>query len=409
MFTKKIYILNIFILIFLSTIPFAAGQSVIKNCTGSYPDEQDGKFYLLYIDEEPFKEPYYKIKDPKGEKDVYFFPATPLLKALKTEGTYDKEKDMILISGKEFPREYAIIGRDIKTDNKILYLSFYDLLNFLNLPVITKQTGWGESIMTMTDPAYTSDVYNNQIDANSIIIPLNSMIELDFKSRSEIYDIRKNYVSQHGELLNNNYNPSDAVFGQIEDGKPWWGIQGIYYYGNGTQSIEGPSEESRFIINPFLLIGVIESNAYVLPVPPAGNIEPPYPKPSKLVWNSEASWLQVVYNVSEYFKSYPSAENKLTLVAYNARDMGYNYLHIVPEQSTNLTFVNTGNPVVICQFLHCGTSCGYPGGGNNMSPYQAELEITVQQVPARAYIKLWKNAPASVTQNGDKIIIIEMF
>jgi len=44
-----------------------------------------------------------------------------------------------------------------------------------------------------------------------------------------------------------------------------------------------------------------------------------------------------------------------------------------------------------------------------MSPYQAELEITVQQVPARAYIKLWKNAPASVTQNGDKIVIIEMF
>jgi len=93
-------------------------------------------------------------------------------------------------------------------------------------------------------------------------IKLNPMIELDFKTRAEIYDIRKKYVAQYSQLTKEDYVPSKAVFGAIANRKPWLGILGISYYGAGEQIIAGVSEESRFIANPFLLIGLDEGYAY---------------------------------------------------------------------------------------------------------------------------------------------------
>ena len=78
------------------------------------------------------------------------------------------------------------------------------------------------------------------------------MIKLDLMKKTEILELREKYVSEYPELLNAAYKPSEDVFGQVEDGKPWWGILGISYYGSGQKSIEGPSKDSRYIINPFL-------------------------------------------------------------------------------------------------------------------------------------------------------------
>jgi hypothetical protein len=392
-----------------------AGNMPFKDCTGKYPQEQEELFCFLYINDKACKLPYITLENVENKKEIiYYFPAEDFLKALGMTGTYDREKDKLIINDRECPKEYGIIGIDIKSDKKILYLSFLDILKFLKLPVSAKENSYGVTVYTRTDYLKTGQS-KSSTDPNSINVAINAMIELDFKTKTEIYSIRNKYVAEHPEILlkltDKPYNPSEAIFGQIVSEKPWWGILGIYYYGNGNMSIEGPSEESRFIANPYLLVALCECNAYNTGKAPSGG-EPSYPKPTTLLWNPSSLWMQVVYNVSDYFRSYCNKPDtrKLNLVAYNARDFGFNYLYVVPDQSTNVTSLNkTGQAAQISQFIHLGSSCGYPGGGNNMSPYQEELIIQVGEVPARTYINLWRNKPANVKQRADLTVVIDIF
>ncbi len=245
-------------------------------------------------------------------------------------------------------------------------------------------------------------------------IKLNPMIELDFKTRAEIYDIRKKYVAQYSQLTKEDYVPSKAVFGAIANRKPWLGILGISYYGAGEQIIAGVSEESRFIANPFLLIGLDEGYAYSV-----SNInlepQPTYPVPIRLIWKDDCSAAKVWYDISDFWqkkKEYgypPIAENKFILVAYNARDLGFNYLYVVPKNSKNIVFLDERvRPIPLRQYIHRGWSCGYRGGCNNMSPWLKRFRIKVNGLPARAYIKLWRQKPQDVNQPADMVFIIEM-
>jgi len=257
-------------------------------------------------------------------------------------------------------------------------------------------------------------VYNNEsiptLSSTVIQIPIHDMIDLNFRSKQEIYDLRKDAVSLYSPLSGGTYSPSDNIFGQIQDAKPWWGILGKSYYGNGATSILGPAEESRFITNPYLLVGLDSGHAIIV----HGNYTPTpiYPIPLNLYWRRDRTQAVVKYDVTSFFEGErlihdPTlAERKVTLVAYNARDFGWNYLSVSAEQSKNVT--GAPNPTQILQFIHTGGSCGYPGGCNNMSPYQDGLVITVGQLPAIAYIKLWKNRPSDPSSPADMVFIIEM-
>jgi hypothetical protein len=109
------------------------------------------------------------------------------------------------------------------------------------------------------------------LKSGEISIPLREPEEFDFKTKTEILDIRKGCVARCARLAPESYQPSEEVFGRIEDGKPWWGLLGLSYYGNGKDSISGASEESRFILNPLLLVGINHTRAYRVknsPFPP---------------------------------------------------------------------------------------------------------------------------------------------
>lgn len=246
--------------------------------------------------------------------------------------------------------------------------------------------------------------------AETIEVPLNSPRKLDGASRQDILSLRRQYINKVPELKPKNYEPNMDVFGQIQDGKPWWGLLGICYYGNGENSILGNSKESRFIINPYLLIGVEELNAHRVRPAPSSTREF-YPKPVSLVWSKDSSNAKVTYDVSAYYQkaseySFPEAHS-LYLSDYNARDFGFNYFAIDLAESENITAAfNKIMPIV--QFIHTGGSCGYPGGCNNKSPSETDLEIQWQKLPAKIYIKLWKNQPAEVEQKADMVFILEL-
>jgi hypothetical protein len=251
-------------------------------------------------------------------------------------------------------------------------------------------------------------------NGHTLQITINPMMDLDYKTKNEIYEIRKQVALQYPGLVKKDYTPSSEVFGQIEDGKPWWGMVGHSYFGPGEKSIVGPSEESRFIVNPCLLIGLSDINAYIVH-DKSLTVEGIYPEPINLSWSANCLFAKVKYDVSSFWQKakryrYKSAEtHELELVAYNARDLGFNYLYLVPEKSENvISFSPSTTPVFIKQFIHCGGSCGYPGGCNNMSPDQPELRIKVDNVPAAAYIKLWRNNPQDVNQPADMVFVIDM-
>lgn len=248
-----------------------------------------------------------------------------------------------------------------------------------------------------------------------IEIPIQPMVELDYLSRADIYALRAAAVERHRELIEGDYRPTPEVFSSISDGKPWWGILGISYYGPGVRSSEGPSEQSRYIVNPFLLVGLRDSLAYKLhesELPPAAI----WPEPSRLVWHIDRKFGRVTYPLRDYWRLHQRYHGRYArslefdILAYNARDFGFTHLAIDRLASRNLRLLpSTAKSTSILEFLHCGPNCGHPDGCcNNVSPDQPELRLALRRLPARVVIKLWRKEPRTASQPGDMVFVIDM-
>ncbi len=248
-----------------------------------------------------------------------------------------------------------------------------------------------------------------------IKVKVNPPEEFDFLKKSEIYEIRKKQVNTYPSLLkafySGDYEPSEEVFGQIEDGKSWWGILGIYHYGPGIKSIEGPSEESRFICNPYIPVALSERWARGI-TDPRVKPEAIFPEPLEVKWDINEKTVKVKYNVSDYLMKsdelHDPRARELKLIAYNAKDLGYGYFLIYPNRTENLTITPQNEALFIPQFLHTGSDSGYPGGSNNMSPGFPPLNIELKKLPARLVIALWKEKPADLKAKPDIMEILEM-
>jgi hypothetical protein len=266
---------------------------------------------------------------------------------------------------------------------------------------------------------------------DTVDITLSPPQELDGKTRSAILELRRQAAARYPGLLAGSYTPSPQVF-HISDRLPWWGIAGQFYYGKGEHSIDGPSEESRFVLNPYLLVAaelrglsiwsdgeraLAWDEARITGQDVANPDFPFYCRPAGLRWWPRAARATVTYDVSGYLAElnrwtrYPLtvADASLDLIAYNARDMNLNYLYLSLANSDSLSAGSPmPSPVAIPQLLHAGDSCGYPGGCNNMSPRVPELvNIRIEHLPARATIWLWRDRPAGVEQLPDMTFAIE--
>lgn len=240
----------------------------------------------------------------------------------------------------------------------------------------------------------------------TVDVAIQSPIDLDFKSKRDILRLRQEAVERYAELLAGDYTPSDAVFGQIVDGLPWWGIEGQFYYGRGAQSIEGASEEARFILNPYLLVAAEFNDWWQGAITEAELAAfPLYCVPRDLRWWPREAYAQVTYAASCIALR---QESPFHLIAYNARDLNLNYIYVSYPDSSNI--VKEDKPQAALanpQFLHQGGSCGYPGNCNNMSPYTPEIDgLKVARLPAKVVIWLWKRQPASPEQEPDMTFVV---
>lgn len=246
----------------------------------------------------------------------------------------------------------------------------------------------------------------------SVRIAINPTIELDFKSKAEIYEIRKKYVNQYRELAPKSYKPSETVFGEIVGGKAWWGEIGMSNYGAGNKIIEGMSEEARFLINPYLLVGL--DSALYRPCRRYFLSKPIDPYPLEIMWESR-NIAHAYYDVTSYWQTVKRCSGssiwtrELFPIAYNAKDFGYNYMGADLTKSENIGFFGAAkSPILIKHFVHLATNCGYSGGCNNMSPSQSEMYMPIKKLPAKVHFKLWKKKPNSITAPADFTFIIYM-
>lgn len=244
--------------------------------------------------------------------------------------------------------------------------------------------------------------------SGTVDITLYPPIDLNYRSRSDVLELRSMLVKKNAQLLVGQYTPSAEVFGQIVDGLPWWGMEGIHH-GPGPRSIEGPAEESRFLMNPYLLVAALFHGRTNWHAPINGAtlataaLDCP---PSHLEWRPHVSHAEVSYDAD----CVAARGSKVDLVAYNARDFGLPYIYVSYAESTNIFRQNApssayANP----QYIRQGGSCGYPGGCNNMSPATPPIEnIELARLPASIVVLLWRDKPDTVSQVPDMRFILHI-
>jgi hypothetical protein len=288
-----------------------------------------------------------------------------------------------------------------------LTLSYFALFDHESLNKLIQLAGYKKlALLRRTSP---NVLINN---SETILMPISEPLEFDFLPKAEILSMREKKLNPYEGKLIGTYTPFSDVFGQMVDKAPWWGLKGIFFYGPGNMAISGDSEEARFILNPFLLVGVQENNALVTKTAP-GWYENYYPKPNSLIIMKDLNF-HVNYDISGYNDhlrrvNAQSELNTLYISAYNARDMGYNFLSFESNGSSNIRIAKFDIPIELIQFIHKGGSCGYKDGCNNMSPYQEEFKFIVEKTPAHLKVRLWKNEPNSHLDEADANYLISIY
>lgn len=254
---------------------------------------------------------------------------------------------------------------------------------------------------------------NNSHSDEYISIPVNQPISFNHMTREQIYNIRKKVVA-NSIFKNQDYQPSDAVFGRIQDFKPWISIDSCFE--NGHAKITGPSEEARFIMNPTVLVAI----EYVYCSECDLNNPKPAIQPTSIKYSKNKKEIVVTYNKLE-----EDTLNDNTVYSFrglNAIDLGYKYVYIDKTKSTyDLIFADKDSNLsttyyTFTDFIHNGFSCRVPGGCNNGSPYQPMVDFENSHISGtpykknkEIYIKFWKLPPNTLQDEPDIVerIIIE--
>src|SRR5574344_1599235 len=285
----------------------------------------------------------------------------------------------------------------------IIVVIVCSIIKYFTSEKITEPTNTNKTIYTQPQPTEKSQPEeNNTNPSDEQTLKINPVSEFDYLSKADIYKIRTSYVKK-SLFATPNYVPNAEVFGQIQDVKPWWGMVSMCTQQGEdvNKHKDGPSEESRFINNPNLLVALIPSLRYYYPLnDPFCNDSNFDLIPTKLTLNKRTNTITATYKADDQFmKQIGDSPLMLILIGYNARDFGYNWMLL--RKKGNIEFNHTAGffdstDVVVTDindFIHTGGSCGIEGGCNNGSPYRQDHEFRILDLPAYMVISLWKKKP----------------
>jgi len=193
--------------------------------------------------------------------------------------------------------------------------------------------------------------------SGAIDVALAEPASLDGLTRQELLALRAEAVTRHPRLLVGDYLASDEVFGDLDDGLSWWGIDGERIHGAGPMADDGVSRDSVLLLNPFILVGL------EVPLAPWGDYDITResfveetmaildgalgPKPVRVTWKPQERRAEVAYDMRSFRKSFdkvramlvqeakkvlPKFSTQVTFRVYNARDLGFNYMRIAVSE-----------------------------------------------------------------------------
>jgi hypothetical protein len=274
--------------------------------------------------------------------------------------------------------------------------------------------------------------------ANPKELRINSMSELSYKTREYVFKMRERHVARSLFPQSNYSAANGTMLAGIQDNKPWISIHAVYT----PSRVDGPSEESRFINNPNLLVAIIAGNGY-FSSPRTDEQRRDNPRmhfeedkfhtffiPTKMSYCERPLTIIAEYPMTRFLEKYIGfwrgsrkeemlGKQTFLLTGLNARDLGFPYGYA--EKVSNISFIesssNISNSVAQFQdFIHTGGACQVEGGCNNASPYQPMLVFRLDDYPynqitgaaKNTYMKfkLWKNYPNSKTDKADVNFVI---
>ena len=249
-------------------------------------------------------------------------------------------------------------------------------------------------------------------------LELNSTSEYDGLYKKDIIGQRRYYVEK--SMFNSpDYSPSDAVFGGIKDGKPWYGTENFVCQDSSKPEIikNGDSYVSRMINNPAMLIAVNFAEGWdfanfkykMEEYPLCSNTRALF-MPASISYSPRYNMITTVFDVDNSITS----DNNLSVSfeALNARDLGYKYGYVYNYNNIRFKDPNyniSTSPYEFQDYLAVGSSCGIKGGCNNICPVQNSLffffgnERYHEFIDDRAIVdfKLWKERPFATYSRPD--------
>lgn len=316
---------------------------------------------------------------------------------------------------KEFsPEDYTKTSTSFSTSNSnnLKWLNVYSIvaIKILLLGVII-YAFFQPLIFGYTDTqlpkSYRIQEYNPQQ------LTINKPSDYNGKSKAEVLNLRKKFV-QTSLFNKQDYEPDESTLGQIQDGKPWWGINQIVcseYNNPKFNKTEGLSAVSKHLNNPNMLVGTVFPFNFYKEYDSIGYCTANYSKtfPKKMEYIKDKNLIIATYDMDKrILKSYINWNGRrrhyfLNLTGLNAKDLGYKYGYAIDLKNIEMTEpVNISTDIhMFRDFVHVGASCGVPGGCNNISPHQTELDYRLLHLPAEMTIKLWKEKPMNPYMKAD--------
>ena len=246
---------------------------------------------------------------------------------------------------------------------------------------------------------------NDSGEVISIGFRPNSLSDYDGMSKAEIFAKRKKIVDAMN-ISTEDYYPSERILGSIQDGKPWWGTEGILCKGQGRHASDGMSRESSYFNNPILLLNlglgrVMNGNKGK---EDCANL---WPEPSYISVKFAKKYINVGYALHEFMKNFEGSAfydsvNKTDWFEFgsiNARDFGYKYARAYEYKG--IKFANEPNVsqgAILQNYWCVGQSCQIEGGCNNICPSNDPFTFYVTEYPAYVYFELYKEIPNENTK-----------
>lgn len=309
------------------------------------------------------------------------------------------------------------MGQSFGQDSLNIYQRYFGRALILSIIVSTGVLIYRFTYISIPKP--NSNKFNTSLTSSEEIIDLYKPANFVGLSKEELLSLRAQAIKPYDRFLIGKYKPYALVFDQITDGLSWYSFSRFYKEGPGKNV--GDSVESIAVLNPLILVvpefwGISiwgESKLKWLK-----NLEVPSDlfsvKPSKLLVNGGNKTGTVSYSVSSYISELrPFIESPLTIQdidfgvhAYNALDLGFEYIQFSDELSHSVTSPKGSKVVKISDILtYVGDMCGEPC--NHRSDPHPDLDtFKVTSVPAKATFKLWKNY--SENSEPDFLFVVEV-